>query len=415
MKNISTIPLKTIQDIPTKDKTVLVRVDYNVPMNGGRIVDARRILASLPLIETLQKKNAKIVLIAHREAPDDSLAPIAAFLKKKLSQVYFCTLDITGSAGGVENKKSGAEESVRAYIEKLPQKSVVLLENIRRYDGEKKNSAAFAKKLASLGDSYVDEAFSVAHRAHASIVGVPKLLPHAAGPAFLAEVQALSATPNHPLLFLLGGAKFETKVPLIKKFLDVADDVCITGAIANSFFKVAGFEVGKSVVDDGANKPIAAFLKSEKLLLPVDVIVERGEKGSEKKNEKKKVITCSLAEVQKNDVIVDIGPMTVEFIISKIKKAKSVIWNGPTGWYEKGYTKQTVAIAKALAAATKGSEKTKTKLHAIIGGGDTGAVIEKVFKNKNKEMAKNIFISTAGGAAIDFLAQGTLPGIDALR
>lgn len=409
MKSLSKISLKKITDIPIKNKTVLVRVDYNVPMEGNRIVDARRIMASLPLIQTLQKKNAKIVLIAHREDPKDSLAPIAAFLKKKLSQqkshektaqVYFCTLDVE-------------HDDVAAYIKKLPAKSVILLENIRRYDGEKKNTAPFVKKLASLGDSYVDEAFSVAHRAHASIVGVPKLLPHAAGPAFITEVQALSAAPKHPLLFLLGGAKFETKVPLIKKFLDVADDVCITGAIANSFFKVAGFEVGKSVVDDDANKPIASFLKSEKLLLPVDVIVERGAKAAEKAKGggSGNGTTCSLAEVQKNDVIVDIGPMTTDLIISKIKKAKLVIWNGPTGWYEKGYTKQTVAIAQALVAAASA----KTKTSAIIGGGDTGAVIEKVFKNQTAQTKNRIFISTAGGAAIDFLAQGTLPGIEALR
>lgn len=408
MKTTSKISLKKITDIPTKNKTVLVRVDYNVPMEGNRIVDTRRILASLPLIQALQKKNAKIVLIAHREDPKDSLAPIATFLKKKLSQqkshektaqVHFCALDVE-------------HDDIAAYIKKLPARSVVLLENIRRYDGEKKNTVAFVKKLASLGDSYVDEAFSVAHRAHASIVGLPKLLPHAAGPAFITEVQALSAAPKHPLLFLLGGAKFETKVPLIKKFLDVADDVCITGAIANSFFKVAGFEVGKSVVDDDANKPIASFLKSEKLLLPVDVIVERSTKAGEKANGNG--TTCSLAEVQKEDVIVDIGPMTTDLIISKIKKAKLVIWNGPTGWYEKGYTKQTVAIAKALVAAANGANS-KTKTNAIIGGGDTGAVIEKVFKNQTAQTKNRIFISTAGGAAIDFLAQGTLPGIEALR
>jgi phosphoglycerate kinase len=371
--------LSSVAKLNSKGKIVLVRVDYNVPIAGKKIVDARRILASLPTIELLQKKGAKVVLVAHRENPEDSLAPVAVFLKKKLKGVVFLTNDIE-------------KENVRSMIEALPAKSVVLLENIRRYAGEKKNDPKFAKTLAALADSYVDDAFSVAHRAHASIVGVPKLLPHAAGLSFLKEVDALSIVPKHPFLFMLGGAKFETKVPLIEKFLTLSDQVFISGAIANSFFKVAGFEVGKSVVDDGQDDAIAAFLNNEKLLLPVDVVVLRGEKS----------LLCTLEEVQKKDVIVDIGPKTAALVIEKVKKAKLVVWNGPTGWYEKGFTKASIQIARAIA---------DSKARAVIGGGDTGAVIEKVLKGGSKR----VFISTAGGAAIDFLAKGTLLGIEALQ
>jgi phosphoglycerate kinase len=370
--------LLSVAKLNPKDSIVLVRVDYNVPISGTKILDARRILASLPTLALLQKKGAKIVVIAHREDPNDTLAPIAAFLKRKLKNVTFL-------------KENIEKENVRVLIDQFPSKSIIVLENIRRYEGEKKNNALFTKKLAALADVYVDDAFSVAHRAHASIVGVPQLLPHYAGLSFMKEVDALSIAPKHPFLFMLGGAKFETKVPLIEKFLTLSDQVFISGAIANSFFKVAGFEVGKSVVDDGQDATIATFLNNEKLLLPVDVMVLRDEKS----------LSCSLDEVQKKDIIVDIGPKTAILVIERIKKAKLIVWNGPTGWYEKGFTKATKQIARAIG---------ESKAHAVIGGGDTGAVIEKVLQDGGKR----VFISTAGGAAIDYLAKGTLPGIEAL-
>ncbi|HWC57514.1 MAG TPA: phosphoglycerate kinase [Candidatus Paceibacterota bacterium] len=363
---------------PSSGTHVVVRVDFNVPLKGGVIVDDRRIKNAFPTIDLLLKKKTVPILVAHLEDGTKSLRPIARFLSRSY-RVDFITGDIfdVHTTGRIAATRPGR---------------VVLLENIRRYEGEKKNDPKFAKQLASLGDAYVDEAFSVAHRAHASIVGVPKLLPHYAGLAFAKEVKALTFTLRRPFFFILGGAKFETKVPLIEKFLKMADHVFIAGAIANSFFKASGFPVGKSVVDDGQDKSIKKFANNAKLLLPIDVVVVHGKKSR----------TCTLEEVKKDDIIVDIGPKTVALVIEKVKKAKLIVWNGPTGWYEKGFTGATKKIARAIESS---------KAHAIIGGGDTGAVIEKTLRKHSK----HIFISTAGGAAIDFLAKGTLPGIEALN
>jgi len=381
--------MKSIKSIPgLKGKTVLVRVDYNVPIkevkNGKKvlykILDTRRIESSFKTIDFLLKKKAKVVLIAHLGKGEESLQPVALYLKK-----YYDMLFITDDI---------ASNSCKDAITNAQQSTVILLENIRRYPGEEKNSTSFAKALASLGDIYVNDGFSVSHRAHASIVGIAKLLPPYAGFQLETEAKELSKVlgiVKRPFLFLLGGAKFETKVPLIRRFIKTADEVVIGGAILNSFYKVSGFEVGKSVVDDGFDGQIKRLLTEKNLLLPVDVVVIRGLKTR----------TVLPYEVEVNDVIVDIGPQSIDLLQKKISKAKLVVWNGPLGWYEKGFTKATVAIAKVIATSP---------VHAIIGGGDTGAVIEKIAKNK-----KNIFVSTGGGATLDFLATGTLPGIEALR
>jgi phosphoglycerate kinase len=376
MKSLTTLSV-------LKNKTVLVRVDYNVPLqetkSGTKILDARRIEASYKTIDFLVKKGARVVLIAHLGKGEESPAPIATFLKKKYP-LTFITENITDPL---------TKETILAG----KPGALFLLENIRQYPGEEKNEKAFAKGLASLADSYVNDAFSVSHRAHASVVGVAKLLPSYAGFQLEAEVKALSAViehPKHPFLFILGGAKFGTKIPLLKRFATLSNEIVIAGAIMNSFYKVSGFEVGNSVVDDGYDKEIKNLLNTAPLLMPIDVLVLRDEKK----------ITCTPYEVQKGDVIVDIGPQSVALIVAKIKKAKLIVWNGPTGWYEKGFTKATVDIAKGI---------TESKAQAIIGGGDTGAVVDKIARGK-----KNIFVSTGGGATLDYLANGTLPGITAL-
>ena len=321
--------MKTLKDIKkVKGKNgiqrALVRVDYNVPLKGNKILDTRRIDASFGTITALQKKGFQVVLLAHLGDGAPSLKPIAAYLAKHFT-VQFITKPIT--TDGV--------------VPVVSQKTVVLFENIRRYVGEEKNDPVFAKALAKLGDIFVNDAFPVSHRPHASIVGISKYLPGYAGIQLEKEIKELSklhTLNKHPFLFILGGAKFETKVPLIKRFIDSADQIVITGAIANSFYKTAGFEVGKSVLEDGYEREIKKLLKSPKLLLPVDVIVLRNNKKH----------TAVLSEIQKSDVIVDIGSQSVALIGSKIKKAKVIVWNGPTGWYEKGFIGATISLAQAM-------------------------------------------------------------------
>ncbi len=375
--------MKSIKELPKlQGAKILVRVDYNVPIANNRIKDIRRITSSFDTINAILKKGGTPILIAHLGDSKATLRPVATFLSKTY-KIVFITHDVTDS-------------HIKTIIDQVPKNTVILLENIRHYAGEGKNDAAFAKSLAKLGQYYINDAFSVSHRKHASVVGIPKYLPSFAGVQLQKEITALSSVldnKKHPFVFILGGAKFETKIPLLKRFTDLADSVVISGAILNSFYKEAGFTVGKSVVEDGFSKPIAALLKNPKVLLPPDCLVLR----------KGKSVAVTPDEVEPQDVIVDIGPQSIQLISEKIAKAKLVVWNGPTGWYEKGFVKATTELAKACIAS---------KAHTVIGGGDTGAVVEKVLKDKE---GKKIFVSTGGGATLDYLANGTLPGITALK
>jgi phosphoglycerate kinase len=374
MRSVSTLP-------KLSGKRVLIRVDYNVPIKRGTILDTRRIESSYKTIDAVLKKGGMPILVAHLGDEQESLAPVARLLMKQY-KLLFLTTDIN-------------DEITEETITRAQKGTVVLLENIRRYPGEEKNMSGFAKKLAKLGDYYVNEAFSVSHRAHASIVGLPKLLPSYAGFNLIDEVSTLSTVFNakvHPFLFILGGAKFSTKIPLIDRFSDRADNLVITGAILNTFYKAAGFEIGVSVVESGYDAIVKNLMKNPKLLLPPDVVVKRGRKD----------FTVSPDEVKKGDKIVDIGPDSSRLIAEKVKKAKLVVWNGPTGWYEGGYDEGTIAVAKACAAA-------KGKI--VVGGGDTATVIENIGGIEKK---KNVFLSTGGGATLEYLSKGTLPGIEAL-
>lgn len=368
--------MKTLKDIKNmKGKRALVRVDYNVPLKGNKIIDTRRIEASFTTIRALQRKGIQVLLLAHLGDGKESLKPIATYLAKHFKVKFILT-------------------SISQGIPEVSRDTVLLFENIRRYKEEEENDPKFAKALSTLGDIFINDAFSVSHRKHASVVGIAKYLPSFAGIQLEKEIKTLSKLLNnkkHPFLFILGGAKFGTKIPLLQRFVETADQVVIAGAILNSFYKTAGFEVGKSVVEDGYEKEIKRLLSSPKLLLPTDVIVIRGSKSQ----------TVTLDEVTGDDKIVDIGIDSVRHISEKIAKAKVIIWNGPTGWYEGGFTWATKTLAKNMV---------KTKALAVIGGGDTGAVVEKVVGNN-----KNVFVSTGGGATLDFLAKGTLVGIQYLK
>lgn len=364
-----------------KEQRVLIRVDYNVPIKNNKVIDSNRIQASYKTIDYVLKKGGIPILISHLGDGSDSLRPVATFLSKKY-KIVFVTKDILDS-------------KILEIFEQVPKGTVILLENIRRYEQEEKNLKIFAKSLSSLGNFYINDAFSVSHRSHASVVGIPKFLPSSMGFNMENEIKSLQKAQNnkkHPFIFILGGAKFKTKIPLINRFAENADRLVITGALLNNFYKVSGFEVGKSVVEEGYDNQIKKILKNPKLLLPIDVMVLR---GTEKK-------VLSPVDVDKNDVIVDIGTQSVDLISKDVEKAKLVVWNGPTGWYEKGFRKATESIAKSII---------KSKTNAIIGGGDTGAVLSKLMT----EPRNGIFISTGGGATLDYLSNGTLPGIEALK
>lgn len=362
-----------------KGKRVLLRLDLNVPIAGGRIVDRYRIERALPTIHFLRNAGAKTILLSHLGRAGDSLKPVAQELNKSFD-IGFIPAPIS---------------KVHTLLRDIQEGGVVLLENLRRDKGEEKGSSSFAKQLAALGDIYVNDAFAVSHRTHASVYQLPKLLPHYAGPLFMEEVQELSRAfkPKHPFILVLGGAKFETKVPVLKRFIHLADKIYVVGAIAHTFYSALGYELGKSLIDKKVSaKSYLKALKSGKIIVPSDVLVSNGSSVETKKAH----------ELSKVDSIVDSGPVGLEEIRKGLKGARMVLWNGPSGNYEAGYGEGTHAIARMIA---------KTKAHSIVGGGDTLAAIQKV--NNGHGFT---FISTGGGAMLDFLANGgTLPGIEALK
>ncbi len=380
--------LKKLKQI--KNKVALVRLDWNVPIVNGVVGDGFRIVASLPTIKTLTEKGAKVVVLAHAgEDGKQSLLPMVNYLKTLIPNTV------------VTLEKSTNFDDIVQNIVLMNEGDVMVIENIRRWKGEKENDKQLASDFASLGDIYVNDAFSVSHRAHMSIVGLPKLLPSYAGLQLEKEIAHLSMAlkPKHPFLFILGGAKFETKMPLLKKYVSTADMVFVGGALANNFLKAKGYEVGKSVIDKNT-PPLSGVLKNKKVLTPIDVIVNRTDSRG------KNSWAVNVAEVQKGDTIVDVGPLTVKLLTTLMAKTKLVVWNGPLGWYEKGHTKSTIDLLNALASQTKGKQKTVS----IVGGGDTVDVI-----NQSNMANKFTFVSTGGGATLEFLAKGTLVGIKALK
>ncbi len=367
--------IKQIKNV--KGKTIIIRVDFNVPIKNGQVSGNFRIKKTLPTIEFLQKKQAKIILIAHLGAGGTTLALVAGVLNK------FVKTKFVPHIVGVEVEKA---------ISEMRNGEVILLENLRNDKGEKKCSKSFARNLAKLADMYVNEAFPASHRKDASIILLPKLMPAYAGFQLKEEVKNLSRAfknPKHPFLFILGGAKFSTKIPLIKQYLKLADYVFIGGALANDFLKVRGYEVGQSLVDE-TKYDVGEVLKNKKLILPVDVIVKSDNK----------LVNKRVNEVKENEYILDIGVQSAKNLALLIKKSRLILWNGPLGKYEDADSHSTEKILKLVASL---------KAESIIGGGDTVALISKM-KIENQFS----FVSTGGGATLDFLANGTLPGIKAL-
>lgn len=373
--------MKTIKELKKiSGQRVLLRADFNVPIKNGKVVSDFRIKKTIPTISYLQKMGAKIIIISHIGSDgEESLLPVANELKKHIKNFKFVADPILS-------------DETELKVAKMKNGEVLLLENLRREEGEKKNFPSFARGLSRYGEIFVNDAFSVCHREHASIIGIPKHLPSYAGLQLMCEVDNLSKIfePKKPFLFILGGAKFETKIPFIKKLLRLSDNVFVGGAIANDFLKAKGYEIGKSLVGE-ENYQIPLFLKNKKLILPEDLIVSSG---------KKKRI-ANIDNVDRNEFISDIGPATISKISELVKEAKTILWNGPLGKYEDGYSQSSVELLKEI---------TKSKAVSIIGGGDTVALVT------NLKLEKKItFLSTGGGATLDFLTKGMLPGLRPLR
>jgi len=358
----------------TPGTRVLVRVDFNVPTENGDVQGEFRILRSLKTINYLREQKAKVILVSHIESTS-SLEPISRFLENYIPHTFITPLKSAESEEALCDMKNG---------------DVVLLENIRHESGEKKNDQALAQFLASLADVYVNDAFSVSHRTHASVVGVPQFLPGCAGFLLEEEVEKLSRalTPEKPLLFILGGAKFETKLPLIKKFQSIADTLVIGGALANDVYKARGLHVGNSLVSGEID--IADIAHDEKVVVPDRVMVRREGES----------IGVAVTDVNDEDSIEDATPDWIRGLADTIEQAKTILWNGPMGKYESGGKEGTLELARLIA---------DSEAYSIVGGGDTLAAIAEHDLEENFN-----FISTGGGAMLDFLANGTLPGIDAL-
>ncbi|MBX4198180.1 phosphoglycerate kinase [Candidatus Parcubacteria bacterium] len=368
---------KTLKDIgDINGKKILVRFDFNVPIQNGEITDDYRIKKSLPTLEFLKQKGAKIIIISHIEGESDSLKPVYEFLKES-QPITFC---------------EDCLENGKECVEQLHDGEILLCENLRLYDGEKKNDENFAKKLASLADYYVNDAFSVSHRRHASVVAVAKLLPGFMGLQLEAEVEHLSKAfnPEKPFVFIIGGAKFDTKMPLVEKFLPLADTIFIAGAMAHDFYKAQGLEIGTSRVSDETIN-LTTLLTHPKVLLPIDVVVS-SPRGKQTKKP---------TDVLKDEKIVDAGEETVALLAERAKDAATILWNGPLGYYEGNFKEATLNLAQVIA---------HSKAFSILGGGDTLAAISELGLEE-----KFGFVSTGGGAMLDFLSQGSLPGLEVLH
>lgn len=369
--------MKTLSNIPSlSGKTVFLRADFNVPVSNGKVIDDFRIKKTFASIDFLREKGASIIITSHFEGEGGSLFPVAEYLKEKYPLAF------------VSDYFPDNNPQIKTALD---QGLIVLLENIRKYDGEKNNNEAFARYLASFADFYVNEAFASSHRNHASIIGIPRFIPGFAGFVFEEEVRELSRmfNPTHPFMFVLGGAKFETKLPLIKKFFTLADHVFIGGALANDFLKAQGSPTGKSLLSSSSSD-IQQFLGT-KLILPRDVWV-KNENSIEHKD---------IKNILPDDCIVDVGPETMKLVAETISGSKSILWNGPLGNYELGFKEATLSLAQSIA---------QREILSVVGGGDTIASIAEL-----NLLEKFSFISTGGGAMLDFLAHETLPGIDAIN
>lgn len=390
---------KTIRDIDMEDKRVLVRVDFNVPLEGDKVTDDTRITAAIPTIKAiLEQKPRAIILMSHlgrpKSGPDPkySLRPIVLVLQKHLGMPVAFVEETTGP-------------KAKEAVEKLQGGGVLLLENTRFYPGEEKNDQEIAKQLAELGDIYVNDAFGSAHRAHSSTEGVARYIPAVAGLLMEKEIEFLGSVlenPKRPFVAILGGAKVSDKIGVIKNLLGKADRILIGGGMANTFFKAQNLELGDSLAEADAVDTARDILKQagDKLVLPTDAVIADAFDADAKSK------TIQVKEgVPTGWRILDIGPETVKQYKAVIDDAQTIVWNGPMGVFEMApFAKGTAAVAQAVA------DRTQKGATSIIGGGDSAAAINQAGLDD-----RVTHVSTGGGASLEMLEGITLPGLAALN
>ena len=387
------------QNLIFKGKKVLLRVDLNVPMKNGAITESSRIQKIIPTIKLLLKKQAKVIILSHIGRPKGkvvkgmSLEPISKKLASLLDkEILFDKNIIT--------------ENTLSVVNKIPDSSIIMLENIRFNEGEESNDSEFSKKLSSLGDIYVNDAFSCSHRSHASVEGITKYIPSYFGLQITEEIEALRKITSEitkPITLIVGGSKISTKIKIINNLIKKFNNIIIVGGMANTMLKHTGLKVGKSICEHDCGPLIKEILENSKkyncnIVCPVDVVVSKNIESNGKNKD--------INEINDDEMILDIGPKTISSIKKIISDTNTVLWNGPAGYFEnpnfQNGTKQILEII---------SEKTiNNKIFSVAGGGETVAAI-----NKFKKLNSFTFVSTAGGAFLEHLEGKTLPGIKALN
>lgn len=392
---------RTLDDLKVKGKRVLVRADLNAPMKEGRVTDATRIERQAPTIKELSSKGARVIVLSHfdrpkgKVVPSMSLKPIVAPLAKAIGKPVAFADDCVG-------------EKAQAAVAKLKDGDVLLLENTRFYSGEEKNDPEFAREVAALGDIFVNDAFSAAHRAHATTEGIAHLLPSAAGRSMQAELEHLHKAldnPAFPVMAVVGGAKISTKIELLENLLTRVNTLVIGGAMANTFLAAKGLQIGKSLSEpdqlETARRILKAAEKSDaKIMLPIDVVAAKEFKAGASHR------TVAADKVAAGEMILDVGPQSVAAFARELQNMRTIVWNGPLGAFETPpFEAGTVAAAKAVAVRTR-----EGKLLSVAGGGDTVAALAMAGVEKDFT-----YVSTAGGAFLEWLEGKALPGVAALE
>ena len=382
-----------------KQKKVLLRLDLNVPLDSGRITDTTRIDKIIPTINFLLKNNAKIIILSHVGRPKGkivdrlSLKPICEDLKNKLNENIKL---ITKSLKEIDSKDLFINEGEK----------IVMLENLRFYQEEEENNNQFAKHLASLADIYVNDAFSCSHRAHTSIFEITKFLPSYAGLQLNLEINALTKITSEikkPITCIIGGSKISTKINIIKNLIPKFDNIIIVGGMANNIIKYKGYNIGKSIQENNCDQVIEEIFSLSKkqgckIIYPEDFVVSKDLNGSPE--------IKGLNDVSLDELILDIGPKSIEKINNIIDESKTILWNGPAGYFENpNFAKGSVAIAKKIIEKNKANN-----IFSVVGGGDTVALLNSMSAINNFN-----FVSTAGGAFLEYLEGKELPGIKALN